>query len=241
MFIMKSFLKKIALLSCAAFLYNIVSAQEDWPKTILASDGTIIKIYQPQPDSFAGDQLKSRSAISVLEKSNTDPVFGALWSTSKVETDRDTRQVAIESFTITAIKIPADSDKNKLDFIKTTVESQFQKVVGQIPLDEILTSLDQDLDETKLSDSINTRVPDMIYTTHPSVLVTIDGAPKLSNNKKWGVDAVINSPFTIVKDRDGHFYLYGAQHWYTADLATGPYSYVSGKVSRRLRKIAKDF
>ncbi len=238
---MKSLLKKIVLLSCTAFLYNIVSAQEDWPKTISASDGTIIKMYQPQPDSFAGDQLKSRSAISVLEKGSSDPVFGTLWSTSKVETDRDTRQVAIESITISAIKIPADTNKNKLNYIKTTVESKLPSIVGQIPLDEILASLDQNLDETRLSNDINTQVPKMIYTTHPSVLVVIDGVAKLKKNKKWGVEAVINSPFTIVRDRDGSFYLYGGQHWYTAASPTGPYSYISGKVSRRLRKIEKAF
>jgi len=238
---MRSYLKKMVLLSCAAFLYNMVCAQEDWPKTISASDGTIIKIYQPQPDSFAGNLLKSRSAISLVENGSSDPVFGTLWSTSRVETDRDTRQVAIESITISAIKIPADTNKNRMDFIRSTLESEFPKAAGQIPLDEILTSLDQNLDETKLSRNIDTRVPNMIYTTHPSVLVTIDGAPKLQKNKKWGVDAVINSPFTIVKDRDGHFYLYGGQHWYTADSATGPYSYFSGKASRRLRKIEKTF
>src|SRR5258708_31188972 len=127
---MRSFLKKMALLSCAAFLYNIVSAQEDWPKTISASDGTIIKIYQPQPDSFAGNLLKSRSAISLLEKGNSDPVFGTLWSTSKVETDRDTRQVAIDSISISAIKIPADTNKNSLDLIKSTLESELPKAAG---------------------------------------------------------------------------------------------------------------
>src|SRR5882757_2807420 len=240
-FIMKSFLKKMVLLSCTALIYNIVIAQEGWPKTISASDGTIIKMYQLQPDSFAGDLLKSRSAISVLEKGSSDPVFGTLWSTSKVETDRDTRQVAIESIAISAIKIPADTGKSRLDFIKTTLESEFPKAAGQIPLDEILASLDQNLDETKLSNDINNQLPNMIYTTHPSVLVTIDGTPKLSKNKKWRVDAIINSPFTIVKDQDGQFYLYGAQHWYTAASPTGPYSYVSGKVSRRLRKIEKEF
>jgi hypothetical protein len=238
---MKPFLIKTVLLGCTAFLYNICSAQEDWPKTLTASDGIIIKIYQPQPDSFAGNILKSRSAISVLEKGSPDPAFGTLWSTAKVATDRDNRTVAIESISISDIKIPADSAKTRLDHIKATLESKLPQAAGQIPLDELLTSLDQNLDETKLSKDINTQVPKIIYVTHPSVLVIIDGVPDLQKNKKWGVDAVINSPFTIVRDRDNQFYLYGGQHWYTASLPTGPYSYVSGKVSGRLRKIEKAF
>ena len=36
---------------------------------------------------------------------------------------------------------------------------------------------------------------------------------------------VVNTPFTIVKNYDGRFYLYGAKHWYVANSATGPYEY----------------
>src|SRR5258708_19303732 len=97
---MRSFLKKMVLLSCTAFLYNIVSAQEDWPKTILGSDSTIIKIYQPQPDSFAGNSLKSLSPISVLQKGNPDPVFSTLSPTSKLST-----HCANRVFTISPISI----------------------------------------------------------------------------------------------------------------------------------------
>jgi hypothetical protein len=225
---MKIHIARLLLLGFAVFFFSFSSkAQEDWPKVITASDGTIIKVYQPEPESLSGNVLKFRSAISVSKDGNSDPAFGTFWSTSKVETDRDNRQIAVESIDITDIKVPAITDPNRMDFIEETLESQIPQAVGQIPLDDILTSLDQNKEEAKLSNNINTKAPKVIYTTQPSILVLIDGNPKLQKNNDWGVDVVVNSPFTIVKNDDGRFYLYGGHHWYTASSATGPYAYAS--------------
>jgi hypothetical protein len=238
---MKKRLIRLLLFGCGVLFYNYIDAQQDWPKTVVATDGTIIKVYQPQPDSLAGNILKSRSAVSVLEKGDSDPVFGTLWSTARVETDRDDREVTIASIVLSTVKIPGDSSKARIDYIKATLEAQLPVTAGQISLDELLASLDQNLDERNLSKDINTQVPHIIYATHPSVLVTIDGAPRLQKNKKMGLEAVINSPFIIVQNKDHLFYLYGGGHWYSAPSATGPYSYIGGKPSSRLRRIGRDY
>ena len=62
------------------------------------------------------------------------------------------------------------------------------------------------------------------------MLVLIDGEPKLQNNKDLKLDMVVNTPFTIVKNTDGRYYLYGAKHWYVSNSATGPYEYTNGQV-----------
>jgi hypothetical protein len=236
---MKLFLRKIMLVTFTTIVYHIGYAQGVWPLTISATDGTVIKVYQFQPDSFAGNTLRSISAISVLRNGSNNPDFGTIWSTSRVETDRNTRQFSINSISISNIKIPADTNENDLNQIRATLESKLPVTAGDISLDEMMATLDQNLDETKLSNDINTQVPQIIYATRPSVLVTIDGDPKIQENKKWGLDAVINSPFTIVKDKDGQFYLYGGEHWYSAASATGPYTFVSSKIDRRLERIEK--
>src|ERR1700751_2071646 len=69
--------------------------QQDWPRSFTTDDGTVIKIYQPQPESFADNVLKSRWAISVTPQGKSDPVFGTFWSVANVETDRDNRRVVI--------------------------------------------------------------------------------------------------------------------------------------------------
>src|SRR5579872_470667 len=119
---MKKSIIRILLPVCALLFTNICRAQSDWPKVITATDGTIIDIYQPQTESFAGNRLKARFALSIAEKGSQDPVFGVFWSVATVSTDRDARQVAIESMKVANIKVPADSDEGRLNFIKTTLE-----------------------------------------------------------------------------------------------------------------------
>src|SRR5258708_19866819 len=67
-------------------------------------------------------------------------------------------------------------------------------------------------------------------------MVLIDGQPKLQPNKDWGLDVVVNSPFTIVKNNDGLYYLYGGKHWYSAQAATGPFA-PAGNVPSNLQQV----
>ena len=198
--------------------------QQDWPRSFTTDDGTVVKIYQPQPESFADNILKSRWAISVTQPGKSDPVFGTFWSVANVETDRDNRRVIIQSVKVPNVKFPGQTDDSFTNSLKTSLETNLPQTAGDLSLDELLASLDQNLEQKKLSKDLNTSAPRIIYTDQPSLLVMIDGQPKLQTNKDWGIDVVVNSPFTIVKAPDGLFYLYGGKHWYSGSSATGPYN-----------------
>jgi len=210
--------------------------QQDWPRSFTMDDGTVVKIYQPQPESFSNNVLKSRWAISVLQPGKQDPVFGTFWSVSNVETDRDARRVVIQSAKVPNVKFPGQPDDNFINSMKTALETNLPQTAGDLSLDEVLASLDQDSEQRKLSKDLSTAAPRIIYADHPSLLVMIDGQPKLQNNKDWGMDVVQNTPFTIVKGHDNQFYLYGGKHWYTAQEATGPYS-PAGNIPSELQQV----
>lgn len=211
--------------------------QQDWPRSFTTDDGTVVKIYQPQPESFADNVLKSRWAISVLQNGKSDPVFGTFWSIANVETDRDNRRVVIQSVKVPNIKFPGQVDDNFISSLKAALEANLPATAGDLSLDELLSSLDQNAEQKKLSKDLNTQAPRIIYSDRPSLLVMIDGQPKLQTNKDWGMDVVVNTPFTIVKPEDGRFYLYGGKRWYTAQSATGPYSEAGGNVPASLSKV----
>jgi len=212
-----------------------------WPKSLAAPDGTLINVYQPEPETLKGNVLTYRAAISVKEKTMTDPAFGTFWGSATIATDRDRREILFNSLTIPDIRVPHDSAADRLAYIKTVIQSQFPAAAGSVPLDVILTSLNQQMDQARLSNSLNTQPPVILYASQPSVLVTIDGTPRFEENRKWGLDAVVNTPFTIVKDKDGHIYCWGGGHWYSANNATGPYSPLTTKPERRLRKIEREY
>ena len=233
---MKTIYILLSFLVSSAVFATKSNAQEDWPRVITASDGSTIKIYHPQPESFSGDLLRLRSAISVTEEGKTDPVFGTFWSINHVETDRDNRSVSIVSMQIPNLKLGSDADVNRISYLKSTLETEIPKLHIDLPMDELLSMLQSNTEEKKLSKDLNTAPPKIIYSNKPTTLVTIDGAPKLQRNTDWGVDVVVNSPFTIVKNNTGEYFLYGGKHWYSAPTATGPYTYVN-YIPNNLNKI----
>lgn len=210
--------------------------QPDWPRSFTTDDGTVVKIYQPQPEGFSDNVLKSRWAISVLQPGKSDPVFGTFWSVANVETDRDNRRVIIQSAKVPNVRFPGQTDDNFTNSLKTALETNLPQTAGDLSLDQILAGLDENTEQRKLSKDLNTQAPRIIYADQPSLLVMIDGQPKLQTSKDWGLDVVVNSPFTIVKAHDNNFYLYGGKHWYQAQSATGPYS-PAGNVPSELNQV----
>ncbi len=233
---MKKFITNFFLLATCLLAFGFSRADE-WPKVINSNNGMQIKVYQPEPESFKGNTLMFRSAVSVLEPGSNDPVFGAFWGTAKVETDRDNRTLTINSLDVTSIRIPAIENQDTIDFIDDALESQFPAAAGAISLDEIVATLNQNQQETKISQGISNKPPIVIYANQPTMLVLMDGEPKLQYNKVLNLDIVVNTPFTIIKNNDGRFYLYGANHWYVSNAAIGPYEYTNGVVPDNIQNI----
>jgi hypothetical protein len=204
---------------------HLAMAQDSWPKTATTSDGTIIKLYQWQPESFADNTLKAHAAISVMENGKSEPVFGVAWLKATTESQGD--QVQVKTMYITNIKLPGEDDDAKLEKYANTLEDRVPAWNIEFSNKDLQTSLDLNKQQTSLASQINNNPPKVIYTNVPSILVSIDGAPKLQTNKDWGVEAVVNTPFVLVKNRDDRFYLYGGKHWYTAPAATGPFKLIT--------------
>jgi hypothetical protein len=92
---MKQIIANFFLVSMALSSMHVCRSQTEWPKSIVTTNGMVINLYQPQMEALVGNTLKSRSAISILEKGSQDPIFGVFWSLDLVETNRDTREVVI--------------------------------------------------------------------------------------------------------------------------------------------------
>jgi hypothetical protein len=230
------------LLASTLLLCRITAnAQDAWPKKLTAPDGTIINVYQLQPEKLSGNMLTARAAVSVQEPGKSDPVFGAFWSRDRIWTDRDNRLASLDSVTVTDIRIPADSDVTRLAYFKSVIQSSLPAAAGSLSMDMMLSSLNQDMEQTRQSNNINTTPPIILLASRPSMLVTVDGEPHLQENKNWDVDVVVNTPFTLVKEKDNHFYLLGSGRWYTATAVNGPYTLLTDKPDRHLRKIQDEF
>lgn len=230
---------------CGTFLImNTAAAQDGWPKTTTSSNGTVIKIYQWQPESFSDNNLQARAAISIVESGKSEPVFGVAWL--KATTVTNGSQVQVQSIYITDIKLPEITDDNKLEELAQSMEKQAPSWNISFALSELQSAIDLNKKQNDLSSQINNNPPKVIYSNVPSILVQIDGAPKFKQNSDWGVEAVINTPFAIVKNNDGRFYLYGGKHWYSATSVTGNYGMITNppanlsKIEQAVNEANKD-
>lgn len=233
---MKSFYTFLCVLGGTLLSGLSVSAQDAWPKTVTTPQGTVIKLYQWQPESYSGNTLQAKAAISVLESGKTDPVFGMAWL--KATTNSNGSRVQVEQAQVENIKLPGETDDSKLDDYANALEQHIGQGGVGFAQSDLQSSLNLNNQQTQLSQQISNTPPKVLYSNTPSILVLIDGAPKLQRNSEWGVDAVVNTPFTIIKNNDGRFYLYGGKHWYAASSATGPYA-LTTQVSQNLNKIAQ--
>lgn len=194
----------------------------DWPREIDAQKATIT-IYQPQIESFEGNKLQARAAVSVVLKGTSKPKFGAVWVLSRVSTDYDTRMVELLDVRITAIKFPnaKKSDETKLTQL---LEKEIPKWNLNISLDRLLTGLELVKSKKSADSNIKHVAPKIIFVTYPSVLIIIDGDPKLKQLEKSKLQYIVNTPYFITfEPGEKQYYLKGSGFWFSAPNLNGPW------------------
>ncbi len=93
------------VLLAVAFGPTARAEDDSWPREIKTKSGMIL-IYQPQPEKFVGNDLSGRAAISYQKEGEAEPVYGAVWMTARVETDRETREVIVLELKVDRVRFP---------------------------------------------------------------------------------------------------------------------------------------
>ncbi|MGD8865976.1 MAG: hypothetical protein PVI01_00055 [Gemmatimonadales bacterium] len=204
--------------------FETAAAQESdigWPREIDHA-GHAIVLYQPQLESFEGDRLTARAAVSVTPGGSDQMVFGAVWIDAYVETDRDSRTVTVMNVDIPRVRFPnadADQERQLAEILVQDLETQ--DLV--ISLDRILAGLDLVERERTAAEGLATEPPNILFTTEPSILVVLDGKPVLHDIDDTNLQRIVNTPYTIVFDQDpwGYYLYAGEESWLTATDVMG--------------------
>ena len=222
---------------CVASSYIFCFA-EDWPRTIETKSGAKIILYQPQPEDLKGDKLSGRLAVSAREKSTDEPVFGAIWFTATMRTNRDARLATLESFAVNDVKLPGVTDTVKIRKLKTLLETEIPKWNIEASLDDLLASVERE--QQSSSDKMKNDPPKILYTKTPSTLVLMDGEPRLQKDEKLNMQRVINTAFLIVQDESTKlYYFYGGNQWYSSATVLTEWKAVS-KLPKSIQPIDQE-
>ena len=192
-----------------------INTDLNWPREI-EKNNYLITLYQPQLENLEGNDLSGRMALSVKNRSNKDISFGALWFKVNLETDRSTRIAVLRDLNITKIKFPDIENENNLNRLNAVITENIKSAEISVSIDHIVANLESVQEENALVDELKNTPPDIYLRKSPTVLVFIDGDPKMKTVENSSLEYVVNTPFFIVKDR-GNYYLKGENHWYRND------------------------
>ena len=159
---------KYLLLVSILFLSISVYAQ-DWPREVLSSEGTIT-MYQPQIESYSGNSMKARAAVSIVPIGKDEPVFGAIWVTCRVLTDRPTRTVKLEEMEVRRIRFAEGTDADTAK-IAADLEEVIPRFDLTFSLDLLLESIETVQKERETAGELEVKPPKIIIKEHPAMLV----------------------------------------------------------------------
>ena len=235
---MKRHIQRAAILLFAwLFFLPGASAQAEeksnWPREIKAEQGIVI-IYQPQPEAFSNNNLEGRFAVSIEVKGADEPIFGAAWFKARLETDRANRMATIADIAITRVRIP-DVDPKQHQTLVDLLEKEIPKWDIPISMDRLIASLELADQRTDAADKINTDAPIILFSVQPTVLISIDGEPRLKKEEDSEVMRVINTPYTLLLNpTENAYYLYAdTDTWYRANAVKGDWS-IAKKVPKEI-------
>ena len=213
---------RLLFLIAAILIGHTASAADPWPREIKAKEGKAV-IYQPQLESFQGDKVAVRAAVSVLKPGERTPVFGVVWFDSRITTDRDRRMVEFQEIKVSQIKFPnakPEQESRLAAFLDREIAGWPKPTMS---LDRLLADL-AEVEKVKAGANFNNEPPKIIFSTSPSVLVLIDGQPILRDVEGFPVKRVVNTPFVLLFDpADNKYYLTGDGLWFAATEIQGPW------------------
>ena len=226
----------IALLS---FLSLNVEAQDYyWPRDIVLENGAIITIYEPQPEKLEGNKLKGRAAIAVREHPDSSQIFGAIFATALLETNRDERTALLEKLTVNNVRFPGFENEEKIAKLTKIIEEEVPLWNLVIPLDLLVAGLEEKPNAN--ATGFNNDPPTIIYANKPSLLISIMGEPVVKMEKGSSIERVVNTPFPIIKDGP-FYYIFAGGYWYRSrSVTSGWESVAAASLSATLKEIDAD-
>ena len=224
---------------------------ERWPREFRTQKGNTAVMYQPQIETFKGDTLTARAAVSVTKKDEKSPKFGVVFFSASVSVDRDDRSVEILRVKVNRVRFPDITPEKERAFAEI-VEAEVPKWKLVISYDRALENVKVAEREKKSAEGLKNDPPKILFATEPTVLVTLDGEAQLRDVEGAPLKLVVNTPLFMVLDtRSNRYYLSGGKKWwYEASDAKGPWRPVGGppegiadfaaKAAKAQRKYDKD-
>lgn len=194
-----------------------------WPR-FFATNGYEFAVYQPQIAKWPGNQIQGRFATAVRPAGTSNETYGVVYFTARTEIDKMSRLVTLEDYKLTKVDFPTQSAQEKVYL--PIIQAELPQAAKTIPLDhlEAVFVISGEVAKAKIQPVDNTP-PRIIFTTQPSLLALIDGAP-IQKPLVGSYERVVNTRSILLLNTNSlasGYYLYAASNWYSAPSIEGPW------------------
>src|SRR5213593_945503 len=210
------------------------SGDPGWPREKY-SNGTQLIIYQPQVDDWKNFQdLSWRMAISLTPKSGKE-VVGVVEMKGHTDVDNVAKVVVITNPEITGTYFPSldQGTKEKVEqlfksFVPPTVSISLHRLFASVPVQQAPPGV-----------QLNNDPPKIFVGYRPSILLSVDGEPVLSEVPNTNLKFVLNTQWPLFFDGNSTYYLAVGQQWLTASSLDAQWS-PTKKLPPDMSKVAQD-
>ena len=194
---------------------------DPWPRPIKLRNATGL-VYQPQVNSWQGNQLDFRAAVAITSAGSKQDTFGMVSGTAWTVVDKVTRKVTLEWITLTKTVFPTLPDDGAA--YTQALQAQLRIVMQTIALDRLETSLAASGTVKPAVIQVNNTPPEILVSYTPAILIPIDGVPVVRPVPNSRFSRVINTQALILQERGSTtYYLHVYNGWLYAGTLQGPW------------------
>lgn len=199
------------------------SAEVPWPRSVKAGDATLL-VFAPQLDSWDGARLAGRAAVQVELGSNPPQTrYGVITFEARTLTDKTRRLVTLDALRITKLDFPS-STPAQVQAWSAAIARDLGSGSRAIALDRLEAALAvQQTRAPEQSRPLRNEPPRVVFSSVPSILVTIDGAPRFAPLRGTPFERVLNTRPLLMRDASGTYYLKVFDGWMSATALEGPW------------------
>jgi hypothetical protein len=217
----RRFILVAACLMAAPSLTLAQAPADPWPRPIQLPSASVL-VYQPQIESWVGNQIQFRAAMALKPTNTKDETFGTVFATARTAVDHDTRMVVFQDINITKSNFPTLADKGASYVAQ--LKPKLATTMRTISLDRVEASMKVN-GVMPPSFPVKNEPPRIIVSNTPAILVPIDGAPNVQVVGDSSVSRVINTHALILQGGLGDdFYIHVYDGWMTAKTVEGPWT-----------------
>src|SRR5213596_3315322 len=211
------------------------SGDPGWPRA-KTSNGNPLIVYQPQVDNWKSfKELSWRMAVSLTPKGGKE-VVGVVEMKGNTEVDNVNKVVVITNPEITSTYFPSldQATKEKTEqlfksFVPPTVSISLHRLIASVPVQQAPPGV-----------QLNNNPPKIFVGYRPSILLSVDGNPVLSEVPNTNLKFVLNTQWPLFFNAGAStYYLAVGQQWLTANSLEGQWS-ATKKLPPDMSKVAQD-